>query len=230
MIYLFDDNRHGQMSQNYILDFLQELPKYNFVVHFQKHSRNTDGYAFLKSATAVFVHDSFPNGDNYSDSGHKQTIIEKAKLLKIPYVIFSNQFAVTVFDDLHANSIKAIKKDRFYYNLIDFLNDYEQNKKLKIEKLAIGRDYEKAKTGIIDDRLSTFLFQKRKYFYYEDMIRVDSEAGKDLIELFYFKYGKEGEQKFLDFHNTCIEKKWGVKDLEKYVSNLVNQILEKYED
>lgn len=230
MIYLFDDNRYGQMSLNYNVDFLKELPKYNFIVHFQKHSRNTEGYAFLDNATAVFIHDSFPNGDDYSDSEHRKEIVAQAKSKKIPYAIFSNQFAITVFDDLNDNSIKAIKKDRFYYNLIDFLHDYEQNSVLKIEKLAIGKDYEKEKTGIIEDRLSTFLLQKNGNFDYDIDITVDNEYGKDIIELFYFRYNEKGGNEFLNFHNICREKKCTTKELKKYLKNLVNQILEKYED
>ena len=128
MIYIFDDNRFGQMSHNYHVDFLQELPKYEFVTHIKKHSRQTEGYTFLDNAKAVFIHDSFPNGDDYTDSEHRKEIVARSIYRKIPYAIFSNGFAITVFDEINNNSIKAIKKDRFYYNLISFLNDYAQNR------------------------------------------------------------------------------------------------------
>jgi hypothetical protein len=230
MIYIFDDNRFGQMSLNYQVDYLKELPKYNFVTHFQKHSRNTEGYGFLENAIAVFIHDSFPNGDNYSDSEHKKEIVARAINLKIPYVIFSNQFAVTVFDAVNVNSIKSIKKDRFYHNLMSFLDDYSLTKEFKREKLAIGKNYEVEKTYIIEDRLSSFLLERKLNFNYDSDIRVDNEYGKDIIELFYFLYSDVDGKEFLKFHEKCRNENISTQNLKKNIKDLVNKIIIKYED
>ena len=224
MIYLFDDNRFGQMSLNYDVDYLRELPKYATITHFQKHGRDTEGYDFLQNAQAVFIHDSFPNGDDYGDSEHRKEIVARSKYRKIPYVVFSNQFSSTVFDEDTENSIKALKKDRFYFNLLGFLQSFGQTGKLKLEQLAIGIAYEREKTYIIEDRLGALLLEQGEGFSYENTIKVGSEPHKDIMELFYFIDGDEQQTVFLAFDLACLENQITAKDLKKQIKILVEQI------
>lgn len=229
MIYLFDDNSHNQMSENYGINYINELPKYeDIITYFKKHS-DTEGYAFLDNATAVFVHDSFPNGEEYSNFEHKLRIIAEAKRKKIPYVVFSNSsdFTMTTYDSTIPNSIKTIKKDRFYYNLLNFLNYLKQGKNFKIEVLAIGEYYEKEKTIIIRDKLSKFLLERGEYFNYERDIEDGGEYYKLLKELFFFAYPESSEEKFAEFDAAAFHKNITSKDFKIYINILAKEIISK---
>lgn len=229
MIYLFDDNSHSQMSENYGINYITELPKYkDIITHFPKHS-DTEGYAFLDNATAVFIHDSFPNGSDYSNLEHKLRIIAEAKRKKIPYVVFSNSsdFTMTTYDSVIRNSIKTIKKDRFYFNLLNFLNYLKQGKNFKIEVLAIGEYYEKEKALIIRDKLSKFLLQQGENFNYERDIEEGGEYYKLLKELFFFAYSESFEQKFAEFDASAFDNNITSKDFKIFINSLTKEIISK---
>ena len=232
MIYLFDDNSHSQMSENYGINYITELPKYkDIITHFEKHS-DTEGYAFLDNATAVFIHDSFPNGSDYSNLEHKLRIIAEAKRKKKPYVVFSNSsdFTMTTYDKVIPDSIKTIKKDRFYYNLLSFLNYLKQGKVFKIDVLAIGEHYEKEKTIIIRDKLSKFLLERGEHFNYERDIEDGGEYYKLLKELFFFAYSENFEQKFAEFDTDSFERNITVKDFKTFIMSLTKKIISKYNE
>lgn len=231
MIYLFDDNLHGQMSQNYYgIDYIQELPKYSDIIKHISKYQDTEGYGFIKNAQAIFIHDSFPNDTDLNDSYLKSKIVALAKDSKIPYIVFSNgaNFTVTVYDDINPNSIKRLKKDRLYYNLLNFLKYFQQNRdSFKIEILTMGKNYKKVKTRIIRDKLSKFLFQKGIYFNYQGDIEENDEHYKLLKELFFFAYNKDFEEEFKKFDEEAYEKKMSGKDFKTHIKNLVNKIIEE---
>lgn len=232
MIYLFDDNSHSQMSENYGINYINELPKYkDIITYFQKHS-DTEGYDFLDNAKAVFIHNSFPNGDEHSNFEHQLKIIEEAKRKRIPYVVFSNSsdFTMTTYDDTIPNSIKTIKKDRFYYNLLSFLDYLKQGKVFKIEVLSIGEYYEKEKTIIIRDKLSKFLLERGVDFNFESDIEEGGEYYKLLKELFLFAYSEDFEQKFAEFDATAFEKNITSKDFKTFITSLTTDIISKYNE
>jgi hypothetical protein len=231
MIYLFDDNTYGQLSENYRVNYMIELPKHkDIITHFQKHDDKA-GYDFIQTANALLVHDSFPNGDQYSDSSHKTTMIEYAKQEKIPYVLFSNSFTTTTYDENQPNSIATIKKDRFYYNLLSFIEHFRIHKTIKIEILAIGAHYEKEKTLIIQDKFGKFLLQRGKNFDYESDITEGKEYYKILKELFLFKFGSNHyESAFETFDNKACEDSISAKILKNYIKKLVNEIIIKYDE
>ena len=156
-------------------------------------------------------------------------IIALAKVEKKPYVVFSNgsTFTVTVYDDKNPNSIKKLKKDRLYYNLLNFLKYIQQNNDFNIEILAMGKNYKKVKTRIIQDKFSKFLFQKGTDFNYQEDIDQDSEYFKLLKELFLFRYGEGSETEFEKFYAESYDNNIGNKDLKIYIKNLVTKIIEK---
>ncbi len=231
MIYLFDDNTYGQLSENYRVNYMIELPKHSdLITHFQKHE-DKSGYDFIKTADAVLIHDSFPNGAHYADSRHKEAIIWHAKRKKIPYVLFSNSFTNTTYDENLPPSIATIKKDRFYYNLLSFIEYFRIHRTIKIEILAIGTHYEKEKTWIIQDKLGKFLLQRGKNFNYESDITEGKEYYKSLKELFLFKYGSnQYESAFETFDNKACEEPISAKNLKNYIKKLVQEIIIKYDE
>ena len=118
MIYLIDDNKYGQMSENYKFDFtaiLQTYPDYITWLH-TIHSNDID--PVISNAACILIHDSLDAKED------KERLVAMAKKKNIPYCIFSNGFAATIFDD---ESIKEIKKDRLYNNLLVFINYFKSD-------------------------------------------------------------------------------------------------------
>ncbi|MFO7864187.1 MAG: hypothetical protein R6U85_09325, partial [Salinivirgaceae bacterium] len=60
MIYLFDDDKYGQMSQNYQLNFVQELPLHKTTITHMKAHNYSSIPELLKNAAVILMHDSFP--------------------------------------------------------------------------------------------------------------------------------------------------------------------------
>ncbi|MGB5025987.1 MAG: hypothetical protein WBO44_11580, partial [Saprospiraceae bacterium] len=109
MIYLIDDNKYGEMSKNYKFDFTFILKTYqSFISWFQAISSNDIDF-ILSNAVCILIHDSL------EEKEHKERLVTLAKKNNIPYCLFSNGFAATKFD---GDSIKEIKKDRLYNNLL----------------------------------------------------------------------------------------------------------------
>jgi hypothetical protein len=222
-IYHFDDNQHGQMSKNYRFDFIEKLGDYEFL-HFSSENINIEDW---DNVDCVMIHDSFPDED------FKNNLIQNAKQKSIPVVIFSNQYTNTEFEFLknQINGIKAIKKDRFYDNLIDFLESYKDEKKIAVEILAYSKNYAIRKMRININRIFETLLLK-KTFYYNDIFSIEPESSKeykDLAELFYFCYNGDFQNHLDVFENLFLDKNVEAVVFKAKINELKQKIIEKYE-
>jgi len=116
MIYLIDDNKYGQMSENYKLDFTKVLMTYQWDIYWLQKISGNDINNIISDAACILIHDSLEEKED------KERLVAMAKKNNIPYCLFSNGFAATIF---YRNSIKEIKKDRLYNNLLDFINYFK---------------------------------------------------------------------------------------------------------
>lgn len=219
MIYLIDDNKYGQMSENYKLDFTKVLLTYQgFINWFQTISENDIGHIF-SDASCILIHDSFEEKED------KERLVAMAKKNNIPYCLFSNGFAATIFD---GNSIKEIKKDRLYNNLLDFINYFEKEGKIDLKLLSLGQNYEIERASIIQDRLinGTLLMHKEN-FNYEVAFPSGSLEYKDLIELVYLSDPSIDFSKFEDTYNS---KDSTAQLLKSVIISMAKSVKQKYEE
>jgi len=180
MIYIFDDNKHGQLSANYKIDFLEFFRnKSTIIKHISEHSDYRIS-ELLNDAKCVLIHYSFP------DDLKTEQVKAICKENDIPLVIFSNQYTGTVFASDKRNYISQIKKDRLYFNLNHFIENYINNGEIKLELLVLGGNYEAEKALIILNRLSLFLFKYNSSFNYYRNFESENNEWKDLKELYYF--------------------------------------------
>ena len=225
MIYLIDDNKYGQMSENYKFDFTSELKSFEgFITWFETISGNDIDF-ILSNAGCILIHDSLEAKEN------KERIIAIAKKSNIPYCLFSNGFVATIFE---GDSIKEIKKDRLYNNLMVFINYYKSEGKLNLKLLSLGQKYEVEKAIIIQDRLSNgVLFKSRNNFNFEAAFPSGSQEFKDLRELFYMseEFSSEVvyEEAYNDFEDTCNNNNITVKIIDEEISKLTKKIIKRYE-
>ncbi len=219
MIYLIDDNKYGQMSENYKLDFTKVLLTYQgFINWFQTISENDIGHIF-SDASCILIHDSFEEKED------KERVVAMAKKNNIPYCLFSNGFAATIFD---GNSIKEIKKDRLYNNLLDFINYFKKEGKIDLKLLSLGQNYEIERASIIQDRLinGTLLMHKEN-FNYEVAFPSGSLEYKDLIELVYLS---DPSIDFSNFEDTYNSKDSTAQLLKSVIISMAKNVKQKYEE
>jgi hypothetical protein len=219
MIYLIDDNKYGQMSANYKLDFTKVLLPYEGVINWlQTISGNDIGY--IKSdASCILIHDSLEEKED------KEHLVALAKKNNIPYCLFSNGFAATIFD---GNSIKEIKKDRLYNNLLDFINYFKSNGMIDLKLLSLGQNYEIERASIIQDRLiiGTLLINKDN-FNYEVAFPSGSLEYKDLRELVYLS---DPSVDFSDFEDSYNSKDTTAQSLRIVIISMAKNVKRKYEE
>ncbi len=219
MIYLIDDNKYGQMSENYKLDFTNVVLTYQgFINWFQTISENDIGH-IISDASCILIHDSLEEKED------KERLVAMAKKKNIPYCLFSNGFAATIFD---GNSIKEIKKDRLYNNLLDFINYFETEGKIDLKLLSLGQNYEIERASIIQDRLinGTLLMHKEN-FNYEVAFPSGSLEYKDLRELVYLS---DPSIDFSDFEETYNSKNTTAQSLRFVIISLAKKVKRKYEE
>jgi len=225
MIYLIDDNKYGQMSENYKFDFTKVLLTYDgLIIWFQKIS-DSDIDHVISNAACILIHDSL------EEKEVKERIIAMAKNSKIPYCLFSNGFTATILD---FDSIKEIKKDRFYNNLISFLNYYKSDGIIDLRLLSLGKNYEVEKAAIIQDRLCNgVLFKGRNNFNFEVAFPSGSLERKDLRELFYmseeFPNKEVYEDSYNNFENKYNDIKTTARIMEEVISELTKKVNRLYE-
>lgn len=219
MIYLIDDNKYGQMSENYKLDFTRILLTYqDFINWLQTISENDIGN-IISIASCILIHDSLEEKEN------KERLVAMAKINNIPYCLFSNGFAATIFD---GNSIKEIKKDRLYNNLLDLINHFESEGKIDLKLLSLGRNYEIERASIIQDRLinGTLLIHKEK-FNYEVAFPSGSLEYKDLRELVYLS---DPTIDYSDFEDTYNSRNTTAQSFRLVIISLAKNVKRKYEE
>jgi hypothetical protein len=224
MIYLFDDNENQQMSKNYTVDFIEELKKYSAVItHVDSYEKIANINDVINDAKLVCIHDSFPTTDD------KARIVAMSLERNIPLVIFSGgaDFTITKFDDKNKNYIKTIKKDRFYFYILQLINEFITNNEINLNILAFGSNYEKVRINIINDRLGKNLFQFKNNYSYFQFFESGNQNYKDLCEVFCFSFGEKNfESDFVDFEENLEHKT--IKEVYKIINTLVKQANKKY--
>ncbi len=214
MIYLIDDNKYGQMSENYKVDL---TPYQNYIIWQQTISFN-EIVIVLSNVACILIHDSLEEKDD------KERLVAMAKDKNIPYCRFSNRFAATIFD---GNSIKEIKKDRLYNNLLVFINHFKSEGKIDLRLLSLGQNYEAEKASIIQDRLiNGILFNHRNDFNYEVAFPSGSQEFKDLKELVYLS---DQNLDFTDFEDKYNQNETNAQTMRKIIISLTNNVQKRYE-
>lgn len=219
MIYLIDDNKYGQMSENYKLDFTKVLLTYQGFINWVQAISENDIVHIITDASCILIHDSLEEKED------KERLVAMAKKNNIPYCLFSNGFAATIFD---GNYIKEIKKDRLYNNLLDFINYFETEGKIDLKLLSLGQNYEIERASIIQDRLiNGTLFMNKENFNYEVAFPSGSLEYKDLRELVYLS---DPTIDFSDFEDTHNSNNTTAQSLRFVIISLVRNVKRKYEE
>lgn len=224
MIFLIDDNKYGQMEQNYKFDFTsisQLHPEH--ITWLRTVGGNME--MILKTATCILIHDSIEPKED------KERLVATTVKNRVPYCIFSNGFTATIFD---GDSIKAIKKDRLYNNLSAFIKNCREQGKIDLRQLSLGQNYEAEKASIIQDRLiNGVLFKNREHFNYEAAFPTGSQEYKDLRELVYLSNSSIDYSDFEEEYNSfeeeynCMET--SAETMREVIINLAKSIKRKYE-
>jgi len=217
MIFLIDDNKYGQMSENYEVDFTQELEKYSDCIVWKSYVTVDEIQDLFVAASCILVHDSF-------DNNVKTEIIDFSRKQKIPFVIFSNGITATVFEK---NLPVRIKKDRLYYNLLTFIENFRNIKVIDLKLLHLGLDYNKSKAKIIQNRLFFSVLLNGGNFDYESTFVQGSEAYKDLIELVHLSQPNDDiESVFSAFEEELLDNNINIINIKNIIKQLVKKILE----
>ncbi len=218
-IYLFDDNQYGQMSQNYRFDFIKKLNEYPFINYVSNRQQILD----WDNTACIMIHDSFPDAD------FKIELISQAKQCKIPFVIFSNGHINT--NVLQVEELKigivGMKKDRFYDNLVPFLDSYMLDSKIDLDLLAYSNKYVIRKTTIILSKFNDIFFGL-KDFDYSLIFEENSEAYKYLKEVFYFCYNGNYKNELENYETIVYDKVIRVDDFKAKINELIQKIKDKY--
>lgn len=224
MIYLFDDNEFGQMSSNYNVDILKALENYSDIIkHYEEFPNIETVDQLIPEASMIFIHYSF------SPPEINSRICFLAEQNNIPLVIFSGQEVMTLWDENYENIIRLMKKDRFYYNLIPFLENYKKApQKATVKTLVYGEEYEIERSIIIQNHLHKVLLATREEIY-EQIFPSGSRQYKDLFELFYLAYGNVYENQFSLFADEAENKPYYVEDIMNKINELVSLISNRYE-
>lgn len=216
MIYLIDDNKYGQMSENYKLDFTEEVEsRKEYITWLQKIPDSIDG--ILSNAACILIHDSLEEKED------KERLVARAKNKEIPYGLFSNSFTATEFDGA---SISKIRKDRLYNNLLVFIGNFKDKGTIDLNILSYGLNYEIEKASIIQDRLiNNALLINKENFNYEVVFRSGSSHYKDLMELFRFSNPSDD---FSEFDEALESKVTNAQSMRDEIITMVKNIKKKY--
>lgn len=225
MIFLIDDNKYGQMSANYKIDFTKALQPFQSHIKWLQTVLAKDVDIIISEAACILIHDSLDPKEN------KERLVAMAKKVNIPYCIFSNGFTATIFE---GESVLEIKKDRLYNNLLEFIYHFIPESKVDLKLLSLGKDYEVEKAYIIQDRLiNGALFTNRDNFNYEVAFPSGSQNWKDLRELFYisenFSDNTEYEDEYNNFEDAYNKDGTTAEIMQKAINSLTNKVIKRYE-
>jgi hypothetical protein len=218
MIYLIDDNKFGQMADYYKTDFTSVLQLYRNHITWLENIFINKIEQIISNAKCILIHDSLEGKEN------KERLVALARKNKIPYCLFSNGFAATIFE---YNSIKEINKDRMYNNLLTLIDHYCSIGKIDLKLLSLGQGYDLEKSSIIQDRLiSGVLFYSRNNFNYEIAFPSGSPEYKDLMELFYLSEPTGDFSRFEDRYN---KKETSAEIMRMVIIKMTKKVKQKYE-
>jgi hypothetical protein len=155
MIYLIDDNQNNQMTSAYGLSFVKEGLFSDYLKHIDKIEKK-DGadeiehLSFLKNADCLLVHSTTEdiNSNGEFIKGSNSNVIKIKESISgeggnIPLVLFSNKMdEVAIYNhDLNQHYIVAIKKNKFYERLYDFIRLYKDTKDVELRIIAYGKNF-----------------------------------------------------------------------------------------
>jgi hypothetical protein len=155
MIYLIDDNQNNQRIDVYKISFIEDGLFSKSLIAIDKipksgGAKDIHHLTFLNNAACVLIHstteDTNESGDFISGSNSNVIkIIEEiaAEGSKIPLVLFSNKMdEIATYDyNINPNYISAIKKNKFYERLYDFVEHYQINKDIELRIIAYGKNF-----------------------------------------------------------------------------------------
>jgi len=204
------------MSENYRFDFTVELLNFPEYITWLTKLNSDELGSIVSRASCIMIHDSI---DSKEDKEH---LLALAKKKGITYCIFSNRFSATLFE---GSSIKEIKKDRMYNNLLSFIINFKKHKIIDLGFVALGQNYKIEKALIIQERLALgTLFENRKDFNYEVAFPSGSQHYNDLITLYNLAYQDDN---FSLFEETFNRSDTTVDEIINQINLLVKQIAEK---
>ena len=207
------------MSANYKLDFTKVLLPYQGVINWLETVSENAINHILSDAACILIHDSLEEKED------KERLVAMAKKNNTPYCLFSNGFAATIFD---GDSIKEIKKDRLYNNLLDFIKYFEKEGKIDLKLLSLGQNYEIERASIIQDRLINGpLLMNKESFNYEVAFPSGSLEYKDLRELVYLS---DSSLDFSDFEDTYNSKDTTAQSLRLVIISMTKNVKRKHEE
>ena len=145
-IILIDDNKSNQ-REIYGATFVDNGEFEDCLIHKEELNENSD-FSFLDDAACVLLHDSladYVDGKFVSGSRMaKESITDKIKADKIPYVVFSDGHSVIGdWSQTNPNVVRSIKKSEFYRNLKEFLEAYRESGTIDLRLIAYGNEFEK---------------------------------------------------------------------------------------
>lgn len=207
------------MSANYKLDFTNVLLTYQCFINWLQTISLNDINDIISDAACILIHDSL------EEKEEKERLVALARKNNIPYCLFSNGFAATIFE---GNSIKEIKKDRLYNNLLDFINYFKSDSKIDLKILSLGQNYEIESASIIQDRLinGTLLIYKDN-FNYEVAFPSGSNEYNDLRQLVYLS---DPSVDFSDFEDSYNSKETTAQSLRIVIISMAKNVKRKYEE
>ncbi|WP_341228436.1 hypothetical protein [uncultured Arcticibacterium sp.] len=219
MIYLIDDNKYEQMSKNYKIDYTSTLQSFSNHVTWLQTVPTKDIQIVIANASCILIHDSLDAKED------KERLVALAKSREIPFCVFSNGFTATVFE---GESIREIKKDRFYNNLVILVERFVSTNKVNLRHLSLGQNYEVEKASIIQDRLiNGTLLNYKENFNYEVAFPSGSIEYKDLIELVYLSDAADDFSDFEDKHNS---KETTAQLMRSVITSMVKNVKSKYDE
>ena len=204
------------MSENYGVDFTQELKKYSDCIVWKSNMTVEEVTDLFTVASCILLHDSF-------DNNVKIEIIDLSKKQNIPLVIFSGSITATVF---YSNLNVRIKKDRMYHNLLTFIENFRSKNVIDLELLHLGSNYNKLKAEIIQDRLFYSALLSNSNFNYSSTFISESKEYKDLKELLYLSNPNvEIESAFSEFEEDLLNKDVDIVEMKNIIKQLVKKVI-----
>ena len=167
MIYLIDDNHNNQRQNQYKIDFVENETFQGIltsVERIEKRERADDisHLEFLKDAKCILLHVSTADWDeNEGFLEESTTNVEKIKTIisdygcYVPLVLFSNKMNETADynPQKEPDFIREIKKNIFYKNLYDFVENYKNTGKIELRILAWGKNFKAIEVSRLADEL-----------------------------------------------------------------------------
>lgn len=235
MIYLIDDNQNNQRIDTYSISFVEDGLFSDCLTAIDKIAKVGDAeyiehLAFLKDADCLLVHttteDITANGEFITGSTSNITKIKErisAEGEKVPLVLFSNKMDedANYNYSVNPNYISAIKKNKFYERLYDFVEYYHLNKQIELRIIAYGKNF-------ISQEVTALAQELLKHIAFEDgltILRLSHIASIKTFREFLEK--ADVEISFDDLINSLEDYPLTIQDYRNRI-NLITESFTKY--